>query len=111
MGVIVALLVAFTLKEELQIVKGQGPIGGEGGNDCCLFITVNVGGDNTNLNGEYNLKENKGSKPEDVCVNSCVYTKEGSPATTEYCFKEDNIDSADAIVSCPVGISIFITFL
>ena len=110
MGIRVALLVAFILKGDLQSVKGQGAIGGEGDNDCCPFITVNVGGDNANLNGEYNLKDKKGSKPEDVCINGCVYTQEGSPATDEYCFGEDNM-AAGAIVSCPVGILIFITFL
>ena len=71
-------------------VEGQGPIGGDGGSACCPLITVSVGGANANFDGEYKLKEEKSSKPDTVCVNGCVYTKEGSPASDEYCFRTDD---------------------
>ena len=80
-------------------VEGQGPIGGEGGTDCCPLITVSVGGQNASLDGEYRLKEKKSSKPDDVCVNGCVFTKEGFPDTDEYCFRAD---SSGADLQCSV---------
>ena len=109
MGIRLILLVALILNRELQSVKGAAPHWFEGRNDCCPFITVDVGGDNANLTGEYNLKDDKGFKPEDVCINGCIYTKEGSPSTDEYCFKTDNTAVAD--VKCPVGTLVCNTFL
>ena len=81
MGFRVILLVAFILRGERGLISGQGPIGGEGGNDCCPFITVNVGGSNANLNGEYTLIDKEGTKPDIGCINGCIFTKEGSPST------------------------------
>ena len=80
----VAILVSVLLRCS---VEGQGPLGGAGGSACCPLITVSVGGP---YDGEYKLKEEKSSKPENVCVNGCVYTKEGSPATEKYCFRADD---------------------
>ena len=60
---------------------------GESDNDCCPVITVrNLEVSKANLEGEYKLKVKKDPKPEDVCVDGCIYTKDGSP--DEYCFKE-----------------------
>ena len=106
MFVRVCLLVVFILNGEQGLIRGQGPIGGEGDNDCCPFISVNVEGSNADLNGEYRLNKKSGSKPEDVCINGCIYTKEGSPSTHEYCFKADNVIWAD--VKCPVGMGLLV---
>ena len=83
----VVLLVSVLLRWS---VEGQGPIGGDGGTACCPLITVSVGGLNANYDGEYSLKEEKISRPDAVCVNGCVYTKAGSPASDEYCFRTDD---------------------
>ena len=108
MGVRVILLVAFILRGKRGLISGQGPIGGDEGNDCCPFITVNVGGSHANLNGEYTLIDKAGSKPDVVCINGCIYTKDGSPSTDEYCFRVDSLAGAD--VKCPVGFGYFIFF-
>ena len=100
MGIRVILLVAVLLRWERGLIRGQGAVGGEGGSDCCPFITVNVVGSYANLNGDYTLTQHKESKPEEVCINGCIYTKEGSPSTKEYCFKADSLAGAD--VKCPV---------
>ena len=100
MGIRVILLVVVLLRGERGLIQGQGAVGGEGDDDCCPFITVNVGGSYANLNGDYKLIHNKESKPEEVCINGCIYTKEGSPSTKEYCFKADSLAGAD--VKCPV---------
>ena len=103
MGITVFLLLALILRGEKGLITGQGPVGGDDLNDCCPFITVDVGGDNTHLDGDYNLKEKKVDNPEpEVCINGCIYTKDGSSSTAEYCFKTDNAAGAD--VKCSVGI-------
>ena len=108
MGVRVILLVAFILRGERGLISGQGPIGGERGNDCCPFITVNVGGSNADLKGEYTFRDQERSKREEICINGCIYTKDGSPSTDEYCFRSDSLAGAD--VKCPVGFGYFIFF-
>ena len=107
MFVRVCLFVVFILNGEQGLIRGQGPIGGEGDNDCCPFISVNVEGSNADLKGDYRLTKKSGSKPEDVCINGCIYTKEGSPSTHEYCFKADNAIWAD--VKCPVGMGLLVS--
>ena len=94
----VALLI---LLGERGFIRGQGPIGGEDGSDCCPLISVNVGGPHASLAGQYNLKDKQGSKPED-CINGCIYMKHGSPSTDKYCFKTEQEVGAD--VQCLVGI-------
>ena len=96
MGLLHVLLLVLIQEHGLA----QHVIGGDGGNDCCLFVTVNVGGVNADLDGEYNLKTKEDLKPEEPCLNGCIYTKAGSPSTEEYCFKKDNEAGAD--VQCPV---------
>ena len=101
MGITVTLwVVLLILPGEKGLIGGQGPIGGEGGNDCCPFVSVNMGAPNEDLDGFYTLKNNQGSKPEEVCINGCVYTKDGSPSTNEYCFKQDDVAGAD--IKCQV---------
>jgi hypothetical protein len=85
---------------EDTLVRRQGPIG-EDGNDCCLSIAVSVGGSYANLTGEYQLKLFIGSKPHEVCINGCIYIKDGSPSTDEYCFKYESVTGAD--LKCQVG--------
>ena len=108
MGIRVILLVVVLLRGERGLIQGQGVVGGEGDDDCCPFITVNVGGSYANLNGDYTLIQNKESKPEEVCINGCIYTKVGSPLTKAFCFKADSSAAAD--VKCPVGIGLFLIF-
>ena len=79
---------------------GQGPIGGDGDSTCCSLISVNARGPNEALSGDYKLKTSQDYRPEPVCVNGCIYTREGSPATQEYCFKTTN--EAPANVQCQV---------
>merc|ERR1711872_184061 len=52
---------------------------------CCPSKRVTGMG---NLDDIYTLKDDKGVKPEDVCVDGCVYTRNDplSPSD-EYCFK------------------------
>ena len=78
----------------------QDVIGGDGDKDCCPLLTVNVGGVNADLDGQYKLKAMQNFKPEEPCLNGCIYTKEGALATEEYCFKLDNEAGAD--VQCEV---------
>ena len=95
------LLVALVLTGHHQgIIKGQTAVGGDGGDDCCPSLTVNVKGSDISLNGDYKLKTNQGTKPEKICINGCIYTKEGSSSGVEYCFKLDSGASAD--VQCQV---------
>merc|ERR1711915_8911 len=64
-----------------------GPVGDQGTQDCCPSITVTGLTSNQNLNGEYILKTRLSSKPEEVCLNGCIYTKKDD--TDEFCFKMD----------------------
>ena len=95
-GVLALLLFIGTLCR----IGGQGLVGGDGAESCCKFITVNV--DNDDLNGNYVYKEKKDEKPETVCINGCVYTKEGEIAGDEFCFVKDEDLTADA--ACPVSL-------
>ena len=100
MGITGILLVALILGGERILFRGQDTYTGEGGNDCCLSIAVILEGSYAHLAGDYQLKEDTGSKPEEVCVNGCIYTKVGSPSTDEYCFKSENDAGGD--VQCKV---------
>ena len=101
MGIIGILLVSLIIGGERILFRGQETTIGEGGNDCCLSIAVSLEGSYANLAGDYQLKEDAGSKPEEVCINGCIYTKDGSPSTDEYCFKSENVVGLD--VECKVG--------
>ena len=50
---------------------------------CCETKTVTGAG---LLDGEYMLNDNLDTKPDPVCLNGCIYTKNGEPEN-EYCFK------------------------
>ena len=89
---------AFLVLVILSLATAQGLVGGEDDSDCCSFLSVRVGGDNVILNGDYKLKADRGSKPEAVCINGCIYTREGS--VDEFCFKADS--EAEADVQCMV---------
>ena len=95
------LLVSVIMGGERILIRGQDATFGESGNDCCLFIEVSVGGSYANLTGDYQYKRKEGDKLEEVCVNGCVYTKDGLPSTVEFCFKGESV--AGANVKCQVG--------
>ena len=84
---------------------GQGDLGGEDGSFCCPLISVDAQTEAglEHMSGEYSLKEDKVEKPEDVCVNGCIYTKDGSPATEHYCFRQQDIPGVN--LECRVGIT------
>ena len=100
MGIIGILLVSLIIGGERILFRGQDTTTGEGGNDCCVSIAVSLEGSYANLAGDYQLKEDAGPKPEEVCINGCIYTKYGSPSTDEYCFKSENDSGGD--VQCKV---------
>jgi hypothetical protein len=107
MGIRLILLVLVNiLRGERDLIRGEETTSEEGVSYCCPFITVNVGGSNANLSGEYKLKVNTGFKPEDICIDGCIYTKKGSPFK-EYCFIDGSGAGAD--VKCLV--SAFNSFL
>ena len=97
MGITSILLVSLIIGGERILIRGQDATID---NDCCLSIAVSVGGAYANLTGDYQYKRDAGSKPEEVCVNGCIYTKAGSPSTEEYCFKYEN--DAGGNVQCKV---------
>ena len=98
MGIIGILLVSLIISGERILIRGQDATIG---NNCCLSIAVSVGGSYANLTGDYQYKRDAGSKREEVCVNGCVYTKDGSPSVEEYCFKSESAPGGE--VQCQVG--------
>ena len=91
------LLVSLIIGGERILIRGQDATID---NDCCLSIAVSVGGAYANLTGDYQYKRDAGSKPEEVCVNGCIYTKDGLSSTREFCFKGDSV--AGVNVQCQV---------
>ena len=83
--VLLGMLITAILLGLFIIQGGQGPIAGDDGSECCPNITVKVGSNNANLDGEYKLIDKNISTPGEECINDCIYTKEGSPSTDEYC--------------------------
>ena len=83
----------------LSSTESQGPVGGDGNTECCPSIYVNVSGENSHLAGTYTFKEKEDSKREEACVNGCIYKKDNSPSTDEYCFERKD---ADANLECQV---------
>jgi len=59
-----------------DIVRGQ---------DCCPKLVVS---DMPGLDDTYTLSERRNEKPEDVCNDGCIYTRENAP-DDEYCFKSE----------------------
>ena len=60
---------------------------------CCPKMTV-VNSANPELNGEYLLQGEEEEKPEEICVDGCIYTKDGD----EYCFILTNQGSVECQV-------------
>ena len=83
-----------------RVYHCTGPIGGDGSANCCPIITVNADDNNQELSGKYKLKIKQESKPNEVCINGCIYTKQDDPDEYEYCFKMENI--YPAVVKCEV---------
>ena len=51
--------------------------------ECCLIKTVrDAAGEDSKLNGVYILKTRMEAKPDEVCLDGCVYTRDNA----EYCF-------------------------
>ena len=65
--------------------------------DCCPMKTVrDASGEDSKLNGVYILKSKEDSKPEPICKDGCVYTRNNE----EYCF----IDKPGSTVVCEVSV-------
>ena len=66
---------------------------------ACVKVTI-VSGKGEEMDGKYILKELVGEKPDEVCVDGCIYFKDEN-REDEYCFKM--AESAEAaIVQCEV---------
>lgn len=66
--------------------------------ECCPTKTLrNAPAEDSDLNGVYILKTKMDSKPDAVCVDTCVYVKDNK----EYCFKEQ--EGATPTVVCEVA--------
>ena len=52
----------------------------------------------SDLSGRYHLVEGRPYKPHATCADGCVYTKEGSPDTDQYCMVNNNMD--DGVFQC-----------
>merc|ERR1719447_2721975 len=80
------------------------------GHSCCQFVVVeDAAGEYVGLNGNYILKvDTAADLPDPICLDGCVYTKEGAPTEEEYCFREEATSGASVEQnSCPAltGIS------
>ena len=63
--------------------------------ECCPIKTVRDAlGEDSKLNGVYILKTRMESKPDAICIDGCVYTRDNE----EYCF----IDKPGPTVVCEV---------
>ena len=94
------------------IVQGERGLirGGDDGSGCCPILTVKVGSYNGDLDGEYKLVDKLASTPGEVCINDCIYTKEGSPSSDEFCFMYGVLSTdyvAGEDVNCMVQIRLF----
>merc|ERR1711970_1598162 len=59
----------------------------QGQSVCCPLLVVSNLGD---LDDTYTLSEDRGGKPEDVCNDGCVYTRDNPDSPDdEYCFKSE----------------------
>merc|ERR1719447_384379 len=74
------------------------------GHSCCQFVVVeDAAGEYVGLNGNYILKvDTAGDLPDPICLDGCVYTKQGAPTEEEYCFREETTSGASVEQnSCP----------
>merc|ERR1711962_1484558 len=67
------------------------------GHSCCQFVVVeDAAGEYVGLNGNYILKvDTAGDLPDPICLDGCVYTKQGAPTEEEYCFREETTSGAN----------------
>ena len=67
---------------------------------ACVKVTVVSG--KGEMDGKYVLKEHVGEKPNEVCIDGCIYFKDDN-LEDEYCFK--TVEEADAaFVQCEVNL-------
>merc|ERR1711962_1723338 len=74
------------------------------GHSCCQFVVVeDAAGEYVGLNGNYILKvDTAGDLPDPICLDGCVYSKQGAPTEEEYCFREETTSGASVEQnSCP----------
>merc|ERR1712180_404464 len=74
------------------------------GHSCCQFVVVeDAAGEYIGLNGNYILKvDTAGDLPDPICLDGCVYTRQGAPTEEEYCFREETTSGASVEQnSCP----------
>merc|ERR1711936_13901 len=73
------------------------------GHSCCQFVVVeDAVGEYIGLNGDYTLKMDTGDLPDPVCLDGCIYTKQGGAPEDEYCFREEATAGANVEQnSCP----------
>merc|ERR1711962_775735 len=74
------------------------------GHSCCQFVVVeDAAGEYIGLNGNYILKvDTAGDLPDPICLDGCVYTRQGAPTEEEYCFREETTAGASVEQnSCP----------
>ena len=56
----------------------------QGNNTCCLFLNVTDEG----FTGIYKNVDKLKDKPEDECINGCIYIKVGGNDEDKYCFEK-----------------------
>merc|ERR1719391_1965532 len=73
------------------------------GHSCCQFVVVeDAAGEYIDLNGDYTLKMDSSDLPDPICLDGCIYTKQGGPPEDEYCFREEATAGANVEQnSCP----------
>merc|ERR1712212_116262 len=73
------------------------------GHSCCQFVVVeDAAGGYISLNGDYTLKTDNLDLPDPICLDGCIYTKQGGPPEDEYCFREETTAGANVEQnSCP----------
>merc|ERR550519_2853527 len=73
------------------------------GHSCCQFVVVeDAVGEYIGLNGDYTLKMDSLDLPDPICLDGCIYTKQGGPPEDEYCFREEATAGANVEQnSCP----------
>merc|ERR550519_2097626 len=73
------------------------------GHSCCQFVAVeDAVGEYIGLNGDYTLKMDSLDLPDPICLDGCIYTKQGGAPEDEYCFREEATAGANVEQnSCP----------
>merc|ERR1719427_1928451 len=66
--------------------------------DYCQTKVVTGAPSGSGLDGTYELKEDEKTKPEEACLDGCVYTRGGE----EYCFRSEPLATSPDVV-CESG--------